>query len=79
MTQKKNWIITTSPNRKVRDVAKKLQAAGFTVGRVNDAIGSISGSADDRVAKALRSIEGVADVSADSAVDIGPPGGRDTW
>jgi hypothetical protein len=36
-------------------------------------IGIITGSATDSVAEAVRAVPGVADVSQDEPVDIGPP------
>lgn len=79
MKQLKTWIVTTSGNRPVKDVAKDLRAAGFSIDQVFDEIGSITGSADDRVAEKARAIKGVADVSLDTAIDIGPPGAPTTW
>jgi hypothetical protein len=76
---KKSWIVTTSSNRPIRDVAKDLEKAGFDVGNVNDEIQSISGAAADEVARKLRSVDGVLDVSPDAPVDIGPPDADDTW
>lgn len=79
MKQHKSWIVTTAGDRPVKEVVKDLRAAGFSVDQVLDEIGSITGSADDRVAEKARSIKGVADVSPDTAIDIGPPGAPTTW
>ena len=79
MPQHKSWIVTTSGDRPVKDVAKDLKAAGFSVEQVLDEIGAITGSADDRVAEKARSVKGVTDVSPDTAIDIGPPGSPTTW
>ena len=79
MAKKRHWIVTTSEGRNVKAVAKALKSAGFEVGQVHDQIGTISGAADSAVLKKIRKIDGVADVSADAAVDIGPPNSRDTW
>lgn len=79
MPQNKNWIVTTSADRPIREIAEDLKKAGFTVSNVNDEIQSISGSAADTVARKLRSIAGVVDVSADAPIDVGRPGSPDTW
>jgi hypothetical protein len=80
MPQKnKRWIVTTSADRPIKDVAKDLEGAGFVVERVNDVIQSISGEAPDDRVGALRGISGVVDVSPDQPIDVGPPGSKDTW
>ena len=75
----KGWIVTTSGERPAKDVAKDLRAKGFAVDQVLDEIGAITGAADDAVADKLRAVEGVVDVSPDSAIDIGPPDAPTTW
>ena len=81
MGKRKKLIITTSGDRSIHDVAKDLTATGFVTGQVYDAIGSISGEADDDdVIEKIKKIKGVADVSPEHAdIDIGPPGNSDTW
>jgi hypothetical protein len=78
-TTTKNWIVTTSADRPIKDVAKDLEAAGFTVGRLNEEIQSISGKAGDGAVKKMRSVKGVVDVSPDEPIDIGPPDSPNTW
>lgn len=73
------WIVTTSGDRPAKEVAKDLKAAGFSVGQVLDEIGSIIGEADESVVDKIRSVRGVADVSPDREIDIGPPGAPSTW
>jgi predicted CoA-binding protein len=75
----KTWIITTSADRPIKDVAKDLEDAGFSVGNVNDEIQSITGAASEAALDKLRSISGVVDVSPDEPIDVGPPGSPDTW
>ena len=75
----KSWIVTTSADRPIKDIARDLRAAGFSVERVNDEIQSITGAAGDESVEKLRKIAGVVDVSPDAPIDIGPPGSRDTW
>ena len=70
----KAMVVTISGDRSVHEVAKDLKAAGFEVGEVLDTIGSITGSGDPKKAKQFKGIRGVADVSDDHTIDIGPPG-----
>ena len=79
MPGEKKWIVTTSADRPIRDVAKDLADAGFSVGQVNDEISSISGAAGDDAVQKVRSIDGVVDVSPDAPIDIGPPDSPETW
>jgi hypothetical protein len=79
MPASKNWIVTTSSDRPIRDIAKDLTEAGFSVGNVNDEIQSITGAAGDETVEKLRSISGVVDVSPDTPIDIGPPDSPETW
>jgi hypothetical protein len=67
------WVITTSGGRPISDVAVDVAAAGFAIDQVLEVIGIITGSATDGVAEAVRAVPGVADVSRDLPVDIGPP------
>jgi hypothetical protein len=76
---KKTWVVTTSSDRPISEIAKDLSAAGFTIDQRLDQIGVLTGKSDDQVVKKVRGIRGVADVSPDSPVNIGPPNSRDTW
>lgn len=73
------WIVTTSPERPIGDVAKDLAKAGLTRHTVLEDIGSIIGSAGDHTIPRLRKIRGVAAVERDTPIDIGPPGSPTTW
>lgn len=75
----KGWIVTTTGDRPVKDVAKDLKAAGFSVDKVLDEIGCITGEADENALPKLREVRGVADVSREGEVDIGPPDAPVTW
>ena len=66
-------IVTLSGERAVHLVTRDLKAAGLSVDQVLDATGIVTGSADPKVAAKLRKVSGVADVSDDHPVDIGPP------
>ena len=73
MTKGKRWIVTTTCKGSLDDVKKKLTKSGFTVDRVLDEIGVITGTSKDDDVERFRSVDGVADVSPDEDVDIGPP------
>jgi hypothetical protein len=75
----KRWIITSSGERKIADVAKELEKAGFAVEQVFEEIGSIAGTGSEDLAKKLKSIQGISAVSPDESIDIGPPDAPETW
>lgn len=75
----KNWIVTTSGDRSLKDVSKDLKQRGFQVDHVLEEVGAITGSGEDDTAEKLRSVPGVTDVSPDVEVDIGPPDAPETW
>ncbi len=79
MAEKKRWVVTTSGDRSLSDIEKKLTESGFAVEQVLDEIGCIIGAASDDVVERLRSVPGVADVSLEPSVDIGPPDSPVTW
>ncbi len=66
-------IVTLSGERNVRDVARDLRAAGLEVDHVLEETGIVTGKADAGSHAKLREIQGVADVSADHPINIGPP------
>jgi len=76
---KTGWVVTTSAERPIAEVAKELSKAGFAIDRTLDQIGVITGKSDEQAAGKARAIRGVADVSPETRVDIGPPNSRDTW
>jgi hypothetical protein len=61
------------------DVARELSAAGFEIDQTLDQIGVITGKGDTKTVGKARAIRGVADVSPELKVDIGPPNSGDTW
>jgi hypothetical protein len=71
---KQALIVTVSGNRPIHDVARDLRAAGLDVDQVLEFTGTVTGSAQPQTVNKLRGVPGVADVSADHPVDIGPPG-----
>ena len=72
-------VITASGERPLRELAKDLAKAGLKVREVLEEVGSIIGTAEEGAEKKIRKIRGVADVSRDAPIDIGPPGSSDTW
>jgi hypothetical protein len=73
MSDKPTWIITASGDRPVAALTADLRKAGLVVGNVMAEIGVITGQCTNSQAAALRKVAGVADVSPDAPVDIGPP------
>ena len=73
MAKGKKWIVTTSGKSSLSDVKKRLTESGFAVDQVLDEIGVITGTSSDDNVERLRKVAGVADVSPDEQVDIGPP------
>jgi len=74
MAKGSSIIVTVSGDRPIHQVAKDLTAAGMNVEQVLEFTGTVTGSAHADATEKLRGISGVADVSADHPVDIGPPG-----
>ena len=74
MPDKPTWIITASGERPVAELAAELRKAGLVVSSLLAEIGVITGQCTPAQANALRKVPGVADVSPDAPVDIGPPG-----
>ena len=71
---KQRLVVTVAPGRPIHEVTHDLKAAGFEVNEVLDTIGVVTGSAHPDQMPKLKSVRGVADVSPDHEVDIGPPG-----
>ena len=72
--QHQTWIVTASADRPVSAIADEIKNAGFTVTEVLEHTGNVIVRGDPAAAAHIRSIHGVADVSPDHTVDIGPPG-----
>ncbi|HMD00406.1 MAG TPA: hypothetical protein VKH37_09635 [Ferruginibacter sp.] len=75
----KKWVITLSGDRPIAEVKKDITALGFKVEQLLSEIGSITGSATETVVKKIRSKAGIADVSEDSDINLGPPDAPVTW
>lgn len=76
---KNKWIITTGGDRSLADISKHLTEQGFEVEQQMHEIKCITGSASEEVAKRVRNIPGVVDVSKDGDINIGNPGEDITW
>ena len=79
MAETKKWIVTLSGDRPLDEVRRDLDEAGFKPGQILKEIGIVTGECDSKVAAKLRRVAGVADVSPDSPVDLGPPDSPETW
>lgn len=78
-TKKKDWVVTTSGDRPLEDVAKELKQSGFKVGQVLHETGLIAAEGGDDDAEKARKVKGVTDVSANVGASVGPPNSTDTW
>jgi hypothetical protein len=74
--EKQLLIVTLSGDRPIHEVADDLKAAGLSVDQVLTSTGTVTGSAPPEAVGRLRNVRGVADVSPDHPVDIGPPGSQ---
>jgi hypothetical protein len=75
----KHWVVTTSGDRPLNDVANDLRKSGLNVGDILTEIGCITGEGSDDAAEKARKVKGVTDVSVNTPIDIGPPNSSDTW
>ena len=67
-------IITVRPGADLDSVADQLAKAGLQVQDKLHAVGSITGSAQDKDIPQLRGVPGVADVSPGHTFQLNPPG-----
>lgn len=72
-TVKATWVVTLSGDRPIQAVADELKAAGLEVRDVLEFVGTVVGYGSTEVAAKARAISGVADVSPDHEVHVGPP------
>ncbi len=79
MAEQQRWVVTLSSDRPLADLRADLAGAGFSVEQELAEIGVVTGRCDESAAGKIRALRGVADVSRDSPVGIGPPGSPDTW
>ena len=72
------WIVTTSGNPPLQDVARQLSGAGFAIEQVLDGSDALQGRpVRTWLRRCARSR--VADVSPEQSIDIGPPDAPVTW
>ncbi len=67
-------VITVHPGADLDSVADQLAKAGLQVQDKLHAVGSITGSAEDKDIPQLRGVPGVADVSQGHTFQLNPPG-----
>jgi hypothetical protein len=79
MSNSKKWIVTATDKNVLGDVEKKLIQNGFVVDQVLEEVGCITGSANEDIVNRLRTMPGIADVSPEGEIDIGPPDAPTTW
>jgi hypothetical protein len=75
----KRWVVTSDGHRDLAQVAADLTVRGFTTEQQLDQIGVVIGTAPDDAVGRLRGVPGVADVSPETQIDIGPPDAPTTW
>ena len=75
MAGQKKWVVTLAGHRPLAKIRSELEAAGFRVEEALEAIGVITGTADEKVIGKLRHVEDVVSVEQDQEIDIGPPDG----
>jgi uridine kinase len=73
MAKNRVWIVTVGDERPIRDIARDLAEVGLSDVQILDAIGAITGSAEDRFVAQIRKVRGVLDVAPDVPIDIDPP------
>ena len=73
MTDRSKWVVTTSGKLPFAEVHAALAAAEFQTDQALEAIGVFTGTSDDGVIRKVRDLPGVADVSPDTPIDVGPP------
>lgn len=79
MTEQQRWVVTLSGDRPLADLRADLAGAGFTVEHELTEVGVVTGRAAGEAAAKVRAIPGIADMSPDTPIDIGPPGSPKTW
>ena len=79
MADTSRWVVTTSGDRDLAEIAEELTTRGFNTDQTLGEIGVLVGSATSDVVDNLRSVPGVADISEEKQIDIGPPDSPVTW
>lgn len=80
MANNKKWIILTSGDRSLQDIATDLKNTGFAIEYVLDAIGQITGEASDEMKRKAEKIAGVTDIiPSHDDIHLGDPEAPVTW
>jgi hypothetical protein len=79
VTNKTAWVVTTSGERPVADIASDLTKHGFHTEHVLSAVNVITGQCAPSKINALRKISGVSAIEPDGEINIGPPDSPTTW
>jgi hypothetical protein len=77
--KKRVWIVTTDGTRDPTALTKDLASAGLTITQAFSHIPSVTGLAEGAAVPKIKQVKGVIDVVPETAVDVGPPGGTETW
>lgn len=79
MPDKKQWIVVTTGEHSLEEVAKELKKKGFTVDSTLEAIGQIVGSGTEEMKNEALKLKGVSSIEPSQEFNIGPPGSSLTW
>lgn len=79
MTEQTKWVVTLSGERGLAEVRRALGEAGFEAEQVLPEIGILTGRCPAGAVAGLRGIPGVADVSPEHGIDIGPSDPGRPW
>ena len=72
-------MVTLESGHDIAKVGKRLADAGLAIEQTLAELGVVIGTSGPRAATRLRAVPGVADVSKETDVSIGPPGSDTTW
>ncbi|GAA4750832.1 hypothetical protein [Flavisolibacter ginsenosidimutans] len=79
MPEKKQWIVVTSGDQSLNDIAKELEKKGFTIDSKLEAIGQIVGTGTEDMKTQAMKIKGVSSIEPSHEINIGPPNSDLTW
>ena len=80
MSSKQTFIIITTGNEPIQEIATQLKTKGFTIDSTLEAIGQIIAKGTDEMKKEAMQIKGVSDVlPSHDDINIGTPGDNMTW
>lgn len=79
MAGRKRYVVTVGNDRPLAEVETGLRGAGLDIEQSLAEIGVVVGTADTSAEESIGRVDGVDDVSAEVAIDVGPPGAPDSW